>query len=146
MTNIAAILLLLLGGFALSQLSGASYDRSGQIGLAAVFAFTGFGHFFKRDAMISMLPPMLPARRAMIVLSGAFEILLAIGVLLPDCTKLTGLCICAFLVLVAPINVYSAVERVDFGGHAAGPRYLWMRLPLQALLLIWAYWFAVHLG
>lgn len=146
MTNIAAILLLLIGGFAIAQLSGAPYDRSGQIGLAAVFAFTGLGHFFKRDAMMSMLPPALPARRAMVVLSGAFEIILAIGVLLPACTKFAGLCLCVFLVLVAPINVYSAVEHVEFGGHAAGPRYLWMRLPLQALLLVWTYWFAVHLS
>jgi uncharacterized membrane protein len=146
MTNIVAILLLLTGGFAAAQLSGSSYDRAGQIGLAAVFAFTGFGHFFKRDAMVSMLPPALPARRAMVVFSGVFEILLAVGLLLPDCTKLAGLCAGAFLVLVAPINVYSAVERIDFGGHAAGPRYLWMRLPLQALLLVWTYWFAVHLA
>lgn len=145
MTNIAAILLLLVGGFASAQLGGASYDRAGQIGLAAVFAFTGVGHFYRRDAMVSMIPPALPARRAMIVLSGVFEISLAVGVLLPAFTRFAGLCICAFLVLVAPINVYSAVERVDFGGHATGPRYLWMRLPLQALLLAWAYWFAVHL-
>lgn len=146
MRNIAALLLLLIGGFALAQLGGATYDRAGQIGLAAVFAFTGFGHFYKRDAMVSMIPPALPARRAMIVLSGGFEIFLAVGVLLPDFTKFAGLCICAFLILVAPINVYSAVERIDFGGHVAGPRYLWMRLPLQVLLLMWAYWFAVHLA
>lgn len=146
MTNVAAILALLLGGFALGRLTGADYGRAGQFGIAAVFAFTGIGHFLKREEMVAMLPPALPARRAMVVLSGAFELALTLGLLLPACTQLAGILVCAFLLLVTPINIYSALERINFGGHAAGPKYLWVRLPLQALLVVWTYWFAVHLG
>lgn len=145
MRNIAAILSLLLGGFLLGRLCGAEYDRAGQIGIAAVFAFTGLGHFLKREEMVAMLPPTLPARRAMVVLSGAFELSLMFGILLPASTKAAGILSCAFLLLVTPINIYSALERIDFGGHAAGPKYLWLRLPLQALLVVWTFWFAVHL-
>lgn len=40
---------------------------------------------------------------------------------------------CIFLLLVLPSNIYAAWQRVDFGGHAAGPVYLLVRIPLQLL-------------
>jgi uncharacterized membrane protein len=33
---------------------------------------------------------------------------------------------------------------VDIGGHAAGPAYLLIRLPLQLILIAWAWWFGVR--
>ena len=144
MKNIATILGLLFGGFALACLSGAGYTKAGQVGIAAVFAFTALGHFVKQDEMLAMLPPFLPARRALVILSGGLELLFAAGVLLSAFTKVTGVVICCFLIIVTPLNIYSALRRVNFGGHAAGPKYLLVRLPLQVLLLVWTYWFAVR--
>ena len=47
------------------------------------------------------------------------------------------------LLLVLPSNVYAAFQRIDFGGHGAGPAYLLVRVPLQLFLIGWIYWFAV---
>jgi uncharacterized membrane protein len=37
-----------------------------------------------------------------------------------------------------PVNVYSAIQRVPFGGHEVGPAYLLIRVPFQLLLIWWA--------
>jgi uncharacterized membrane protein len=42
--------------------------------------------------------------------------------------------------------VYAAINRVEMGGHGAGPMYLLVRAPFQLLLIGWAYWFAVRPG
>jgi uncharacterized membrane protein len=144
MKNVTIIVVLLLGGFGVARLFGADVAAAGRIGIAAVFAFTALGHFVKRDEMATMLPPSMPARPAIIVISGGIEALLAVLILIPVFSKAAGIALCVFLVLVTPVNVYAAIKEVDFGGHAAGPKYLLLRLPLQFVLLCWTYWFAVR--
>jgi uncharacterized membrane protein len=144
MKNVAIILVLLLGGFGIARLSGAGVTSAGRIGIASVFAFTALGHFVKRDEMAAMLPPSVPARPTIIILSGLLEAVLAMLVVAPAYSKVAGLALCIFLMLVTPVNIYAAIKKVDFGGHGAGSKYLWLRLPLQVVLLGWTYWFAVR--
>lgn len=145
------LLIILLGSFAALSAAGKrtrsgtpSRARRGQISLAVLFLFTGMGHFAQTDQMVQMLPPEVPARTAIIWLSGIGEWLLAIGLLVPRYARVAGLCAIAFLVLVFPGNVYAALNHVDVGGHGAGPAYLLVRAPFQLLLIVWAYWFAVR--
>ena len=146
MKNVLILLGLLLVGYAGARLLGFNHERAGQVGIALVFAFTALGHFIKQDEMIAMLPPSLPGRRTAVLLSGVLELMMAIGVLLPSLTRAAGIVICVFLVLVTPVNIHAALQRVNFGGHGAGPKYLWVRLPLQIVLIAWTYWFAVRSG
>ena len=143
MKNVAVIVVFLLGASGIAMLSGADARTAGRIGVTAVFAFTALGHFVKRDEMAAMLPTSMPSRPAIVVLSGLFEALLAILILVPRYSRGAAIALCAFLVLVAPVNVYAAIKSVNFGGHAAGPRYLLLRIPLQLVLLAWTYWFGV---
>jgi uncharacterized membrane protein len=145
MKNVVIVLCLLLGTFVLARLLGADDSASGRLAIAAVFAFTALGHFIKTEEMAEMLPPSVPARRGLILISGFFEAVFATGVLFPRMAPFTGVAICLFLVMVAPLNVYAAVQRVDFGGHGNGPRYLWVRMPLQILLLVWTWWFTLRI-
>ena len=146
------LLAILLGSFAL--LTGVDglrpparrlgSARRGQISLAALFLFTGLGHFVQTAAMAEMLPAWAPARTLTIWISGAVEWLIAFGLLTPRYSRVAGLCAIVFLILVFPGNVYAAFRRVEFGGHGAGPAYLLVRAPVQLLLIAWAYWFAVR--
>lgn len=86
-----------------------------------------------------MLPPSIPYRVELICVTGIFELLGAIGVWLPHLTRLTGLLLIIMLVGVLPANIYSAVQRVDFGGHGAGPLYLLVRVPFQLFVICWTY-------
>jgi uncharacterized membrane protein len=119
---------------------------AGQFGVALVFAFTGIGHFVKTDAMAEMLPKSIPGRRALILASGIFELLLAMLLLAWPKSLLLGITIIGFFMAIFPANVYAAVRRVPFGGHSAGPIYLLVRAPVQLLLILWTYWFIVRGG
>ena len=116
---------------------------AGRMGLCLVSLFAALGHFFKTDSMISMLPPFVLARRAVIYVSGVLEILFAIAVVSLPSSAYVGWMIALYLLAIFPSNVYAAIHRVPFGGHSMGPRYLFARFPLQLLLVLWTYWFCV---
>lgn len=89
--------------------------------------------------MAEMLPAALPYRIELIYLTGIFELLGAIGVWISPLTRITGLLLIIMLVGVLPANIYSALQRVEFGGHGAGPLYLLIRVPFQLFVICWTY-------
>ena len=89
--------------------------------------------------MAAMLPPAVPYRVELIYLTGVLEFLGALGVWVPSLRRLTGICLILMLVGILPANIYSAINRVEFGGHAAGPAYLLIRVPFQLFLIWWTY-------
>ena len=116
----------------------------GRISLAIVFVFTGLGHFIMSEPMAQMLPSWVPMRMPIIYITGVVELAAAAGLLVPRLCRLTGIYLIAFLILVLPANIYAAINRVEMGGHSMGPPYLFIRIPLQLILIIWTYWFAVR--
>ncbi len=148
--TLIVLLVVLLGTFGLLtartvwRWGGLDTGRRGQISLAVLFVFTGLGHFVQTAQMAEMLPPAVPFRTGLVLASGVFEWLLAAGLFIPRYARIGGIAAIAFLILVFPGNVYAALNRVDVGGHGAGPAYLLVRAPFQLLLIAWAYWFAVR--
>ena len=65
----------------------------GRISLALVFAFTGLGHLVQTDGMMAMLPPRVPARRALILASGLLEWALGAALLVPGWSRPAGLAV-----------------------------------------------------
>jgi uncharacterized membrane protein len=109
----------------------------GRISLALLFCFTGLGHFLMPEQMAQMLPPWVPARLAIIYVTGVLEIAGAIGLLVPRFSRLAGICLLVFLISVFPANIYAALHHVEMGGHESGPVYLLVRGPFQLLLIAW---------
>jgi uncharacterized membrane protein len=144
MRNIAVILALLLLPYWLLTLAEIPESLRGRAGISLVFAFTGVGHFIRTSAMTQMLPDWVPLRVPLIYATGVFELLAAVAILIAPLSRVVGLAICAFLLLILPSNIYAAFQRVNFGGHAAGPVYLLVRVPLQLFLVGWVYWFALR--
>jgi len=144
MRNIAIILTLLLAPYWVLTMAHAPESWRGLAGVSLVFAFTGLGHFIKTAEMVQMLPPWVPLRGPLIYGTGVLEFAATVLVLVPSASRLTGLALCVFLLLLLPSNIYAAYQRVDFGGHGAGPVYLLVRVPLQFFLMGWIYWFAVR--
>ncbi len=103
--------------------------------LAALFLGMGVSHFVPKVArgMAAMIP-RLPARRALVRITGVCEIAGAIGLLAPwELLRLiTGIALAVFLVAVFPANAYAAGHPEKFG-RAATP--FWPRLGLQLLLI-----------
>lgn len=143
-------LFILLGSFAVLTLINwmrpsmwlALHSR-GRLALAVLFTFTGISHFFFVEEMMQMIPPFVPAREMMVYLTGVLEIAGAVGLLVPQLQRVAGYALIAFLLGILPANIYAALNYTGMGSHADGPSYLWIRVPLQILFIVWAWYFSL---
>ena len=77
--------------------------RAGAILLvAAYFLFGGISHFTNPDFFVAIMPPYLPYHLEIVWISGAFEVLGAIGLLLPQTRLLAGYGLIALTLAVTP--------------------------------------------
>ncbi|MBA3314259.1 MAG: hypothetical protein M3552_00845 [Planctomycetota bacterium] len=151
MTTPLIMLGLLVGPSALNVLIARLAGRrlldaasAGCVGIALVFCFTGAGHFVQTKPMAEMLPPWVPSRIPLVYLTGVLELILAAAVLIRPLRRLVGRTLIVMLILFLPVNVYAAMNRIGMGGHEWGPIYLLIRVPLQLVLIVWIWWFAVQ--
>ena len=147
-TLVVMLALLVLPYLVLRALNRAGHvqmpaSRRGLIGLALLFVFTGIGHFVQTDVMAHMLPPAVPWRVPIVYATGVLEFAFAAALLVPRYSRVTAWSVITVLSLALPLNIYAAIERVPMGAHALGPVYLLARVPLQALIVWWAYRFGV---
>jgi uncharacterized membrane protein len=106
--------------------------------VAAVFyVAAGALHFIKPAPYLRSMPPYIPAHSAMVRISGAFEILGGLGLLLPATRRVAAFGLVALLIAVFPANIYMAVHPVEAGASAIASVLRWGRLPLQLVLVWW---------
>ena len=112
------------------------------MGLGYVVA--GVLHFVVPELYAQIIPPILPAPLALVYLSGVAEIACGVGVLIPRTRRYAAWATIALLVAIFPANVYMATSMVvvdGIGGGDPSPLIRWARLPLQGVLILWAYWY-----
>jgi uncharacterized membrane protein len=114
--------------------------------LAVFFVTAGVTHFAAPSFYAHMVPPYLPWPLGLVYVSGACEIALGLLVLVPRTRRLAAWGLVLLLVAVFPANVHMAVNDVGFvdaPGWLAQPTrlQLWLRLPLQLVLVAWAWWY-----
>jgi uncharacterized membrane protein len=107
------------------------------IGLAFVAA--GVLHFVRPGLYVRIIPPFLPFPLALVYISGIAEIVGGIGVLVPSLRPLAGIGLVALLIAVFPANLYMAFSP-DRAGLGIAPVWLWLRLPIQLVLIAWVWW------
>ena len=105
--------------------------------VAAFFCAAGVGHFTSTDFFAAIVPPYLPVPLALVYISGVFEILGGLGVLLPATRQLAGYGLLALLVAVYPANIHMALHPSAFPDMSA--MALYVRLPFQCVFagLVW---------
>jgi uncharacterized membrane protein len=101
------------------------------------FAIGGIAHFALTDTEMRIVPPYIPWPRATVLVSGVFELLGAIGLLLRRTRRAAGVGLFALTLAVTPANVYM-LERADL--FAIPLWILIARLPLQLVLLSIIWW------
>jgi uncharacterized membrane protein len=109
--------------------------------LAATYLVGGTLHFLRPRVYESVVPDALPAKRELVYASGVAEILGGAGVLHPRTRTAAGWWLIATLVAIFPANVQMAVHSERY--RAVPAPLLWLRLPLQAVLIAWAWRVAV---
>ncbi|QIP17183.1 DoxX family protein [Spirosoma aureum] len=103
---------------------------------AFIYIAAGLNHFINPKTYLSIMPPYIPAHSMLVMLSGVAEVLLGIGLLFPATRSLSAWGLILLLIAVFPANVYMATA----SRFRKFPVWLrWARLPIQGLLIWWAY-------
>jgi uncharacterized membrane protein len=106
--------------------------------LGGLFTLAGVNHFRSPDIYISIMPPYLPWHDVLVALSGYCEIGLGLLVFVPKYRRVAGWGLIALLVAVFPANLHMALHSDRYPRIPA--LALWLRLPLQAVLIAWVDW------
>ncbi|MEN1966657.1 hypothetical protein WMZ97_01155 [Lentibacillus sp. N15] len=106
----------------------------------ALYSILLFGagvlHFSKEPGFRRVVPKVLPFRRAIVLITGVFEMLFSVLLWVKKGQQITGKLLALFMIAVFPANVYMAVKKISFQpGKQANPWILWLRLPLQFPLI-----------
>src|SRR5450631_656350 len=105
--------------------------------LALFMVGAGTLHFIKPDFYFNIMPPYLPLHLELVYLSGFFEIALGVLLLVPRFSRIAAWGIIALLIAVFPANIY-VYQNQDV--LPAPPMLHLLRLPLQGVFIVWAYW------
>ena len=108
--------------------------------LGLSFAWVGVQHFVNPEPFVGIMPPYMPWHLELVYVSGVFEILGGIGLLLPRTRRMAAWGLCALLVAVYPANIHMLVNDVPFGDLPADPLLLWLRMPMQFVFGLGVAW------
>ena len=130
-------------------LKSVNYTLSGRIAMCTMLLFTALGHFLFIEGMSKMIPSFIPLKSPIVILTGMFEIILAIGLLLPNYQKTTGWVLIIFLLLMLPANIKASLENLNYqtGTYdGKGLSYLWFRIPLQLFFIAWVHFSSIKIN
>jgi uncharacterized membrane protein len=106
--------------------------------LATIMIGIGLLHFVRPAPFVNIVPAALPAPYMLVIVSGFFEVLGGVGLLVPRVRRASSIGLVALYVAVFPANINMVVHPELGGGIAVWA--LWARLPLQIVLIAWAVW------
>ena len=107
--------------------------------LGLVFITAGLLHFIACGTYQKIMPPYLPFHRELVYLSGACEVLGGMGLFPRRTRAAAGSGLILLLVAVLPANVQMLLDARAAGKSSGWVRLLWLRLPLQLVLMAWAW-------
>lgn len=110
--------------------------------LAAVAMIgVGIGHFTNPAPFVRIVPAFLPAPLALVYVSGFFEVLGGIGLLVTRVHKQAAWGLVALYLAVFPANINMAVNQIQLDPSDHLPVWaMWLRLPFQGLFIAWVIW------
>lgn len=105
------------------------------IALAGLFVTAGCFHFLKSAFYLKMMPTYLPFPFELIYITGAWELIGGLALLVRKWRRKAAWALIILLVVVFPANINMLVNSNEF---ASVPYFLLvLRLPLQFVLIAW---------
>lgn len=105
----------------------------------ALYVAAGVNHFVNPAFYTQMMPPYLPWHLALVYASGVAEAALGALLLFRPWSTWAAWGLIALLLAVFPANLHMALHPTDFPW--ASPAAMYLRLPVQGVLIAWAYWY-----
>lgn len=125
----------------LTQAWNQRHVSTGQFaGLAVVFLWFfigGIAHFALTDTEARIVPPYIPWPVAAVLVSGVFELLGAVGILVARTRRAAGIGLFLLTLAVTPAHIYMLQQPQLFPVPVWA---LWLRLPIQVALLWLIFW------
>jgi uncharacterized membrane protein len=149
MKPLILLLAVFLAGILFSRIALGNWNWifNGNLAMCLMLCFTAIGHFKFADGMAMMLPGFLPLKKETVYLTGVIEVAIGLLLLLPQYRFAAAIILIVFLVLVLPANIHAAINNVDYEkatNTGKGLAYLWFRVPMQLLLIAWAFYFSIR--
>ena len=119
---------------------GTKRNFAHRIGLGFVFLWFligGVAHFAATQTEMRIVPPYIPWPHAVVLISGVFELLGALGLLLKQTQRAAGYGLFALTIAVTPAHVYMLQQHQLFDIPYWA---LVLRLPIQVALLALILW------
>ena len=112
----------------------------GKWAFAALFIVAGALHFAAPGFYLRIMPPYLPWPLALVLVSGVCEVALGVLLLVPATSRPAAWGLIALLIAVFPANIHAYQRRAMF--PMLPPWAHLLRLPLQGVLIWWAWAYA----
>ena len=107
-------------------------------GLAGIYLAAGVLHLTKADGFAAIVPPVVPFPKAVVLFTGACELMGAVGLLLPLTRRLAGIMLALYALCVWPANIYEAFWHVPAPPLPDSWWYHAPRLAFQPVMIWWA--------
>ncbi len=104
-----------------------------------LFVFSGTMHFVAFRHYLAIMPPYIPYGWQLVYLSGVLEILGGVALLIPSLRRAAGFGLIFLLIAVFPANVQMLINARAREAAPLEEALLWLRLPLQVLLIMWVW-------
>jgi uncharacterized membrane protein len=104
-----------------------------------LFVVAGANHLLNPAFYVSIMPPYMPWHLALVYVSGVAEIVLGALLVSRRWVVAAAWGLIALLVAVLPANIHMAMHPEQYPTLPA--LGLWLRLPVQGVLIAWAYWY-----
>tara|TARA_B100000965_G_scaffold368410_1_gene355057 strand:- start:40 stop:447 length:408 start_codon:yes stop_codon:yes gene_type:complete len=108
--------------------------------LGIFFINVGIGHFIEPEWFEPIVPAILGDPTFWVLLTGAMEIVLGIGIIIPQTRKYSGLLMTLFLIAVYWANLNMWVNDVPLEGKTFATIWHILRLLAQFVMIIVALW------
>jgi uncharacterized membrane protein len=96
-------------------------------------------HFRFPGVYARIMPPYLPFHRQLVYLSGAAEIVGGLGIFSGCIRRVAGIWLVLLLLAVWPANFQMFFDAIASGKPRWRTSLLFLRLPLQVLLMLWVW-------
>ncbi len=108
----------------------------GKVIFAAPFLISGPTHLIRPQLFMKIMPPYLPWHYQLVIISGIFEIIGGVCLFIPSLSHAAAWGLIALLIAIFPANIYLYQHQELL---PAPPILHLLRLPLQGVLIAWAY-------
>ena len=104
------------------------------------YVLVGIKHFIDPNFFLAIVPPYLPYHLELVYISGLFEILFGVMILIPKYRYWGSVGLILLLIAVFPANIYLFQSKEAQKAIGATQEIATWRLPVQGILIWVAYW------